>query len=53
MQSIYRQFGISEQVLDYARPVLEALEERFKEIDATRRQNTTSSGSSKPCRTPT
>ena len=39
MQSIYRQFGISEQVLDYARPVLEALEERFKEIDETAEYN--------------
>ena len=39
MQSIYRQFGISEQVLDYAKPVLEALEERFKEIDETAEYN--------------
>ena len=31
MRSIYRQFGITDQVLDYATPVLERLSERFRE----------------------
>ena len=33
MRSIYRQFGITDQVLDYAAPVLEKLTERFRQID--------------------
>lgn len=39
MQSIYSQFGISEQVLRYAEPVLTSLKERFQEIDETAEYN--------------
>ena len=39
MQSIYRQFGISDKVLAYARPVLEGLTERFRLIDETAEYN--------------
>ena len=39
MQSIYRQFGISDRVLAYAEPVLESLTERFRQIDETAEYN--------------
>ena len=39
MRSIYRQFGINDQVLDYAAPVLRGLEERFRQIDETAEYN--------------
>ena len=39
MQSIYRQFGITDKVLAYAEPVLARLEERFKKIDETAEYN--------------
>ena len=39
MQSIYRQFGITDLVLDYAAPVLERLSGRFKQIDETAEYN--------------
>ena len=39
MQSIYRQFGISQKVLGYAQPVLDRLEERFRQIDETAEYN--------------
>ena len=39
MQSIYRQFGISDKVLTYAGPVLEGLTERFRLIDETAEYN--------------
>ena len=39
MQSIYRQFGITKEVLDYAAPVLESLSERFRKIDETAEYN--------------
>ena len=39
MRSIYRQFGITDQVLDYAAPVLEKLTERFRQIDETAEYN--------------
>lgn len=39
MQSIYRQFGISDKVLAYAGPVLEGLTERFRLIDETAEYN--------------
>ena len=35
MRSIYRQFGITDKVLDYAAPVLTGLTERFRQIDET------------------
>ena len=37
MRSIYRQFGITDQVLDYAAPVLEKLTERYRALQADRR----------------
>ena len=39
MRSIYRQFGITDEVLDYAAPVLEKLTERFRQIDETAEYN--------------
>ena len=39
MRSIYRQFGITDRVLDYAGPVLDRLEERFRKIDETAEYN--------------
>ena len=39
MRSIYRQFGITDKVLDYAAPVLKGLEERFRQIDETAEYN--------------
>ena len=39
MRSIYRQFGITDEVLDYAAPVLERLSGRFNEIDETAEYN--------------
>lgn len=39
MRSIYRQFGITDKVLDYAGPVLEKLSERFRQIDETAEYN--------------
>ena len=39
MRSIYRQFGITDKVLDYAAPVLEGLTERFRQIDETAEYN--------------
>ena len=39
MRSIYRQFGITDQVLDYAAPVLEKLTDRFRQIDETAEYN--------------
>ena len=39
MRSIYRQFGITDKVLDYAAPVLRGLEERFRQIDETAEYN--------------
>ena len=39
MQSIYRQFGISQKVLGYAQPVLDRLEERFRQINETAEYN--------------
>ena len=39
MRSIYRQFGITDEVLDYAAPVLEKLTERFRQIDEVAEYN--------------
>ena len=39
MRSIYRQFGITDKVLDYAAPVLAGLTERFRQIDETAEYN--------------
>ena len=39
MQSVYRQFGITEEVLRYAGPVLDRLAPRFREIDETAEYN--------------
>ena len=39
MRSIYRQFGITDKVLDYAAPVLAGLTERFNKIDETAEYN--------------
>lgn len=39
MRSIYQQFGITDRVLDYAGPVLDRLEERFRKIDETAEYN--------------
>ena len=39
MRSIYREFGITDKVLDYAAPVLERLTDRFRQIDETAEYN--------------
>ena len=39
MRSVYRQFGITDKVLDYAAPILTDLTERFNEIDETAEYN--------------
>ena len=39
MRSMYRQFGITDKVLDYAAPVLSGLTERFRQIDETAEYN--------------
>ena len=39
MQSVYRQFGITEEVLRYAGPVLDRLAPRYREIDETAEYN--------------
>ena len=39
MRSVYRQFGITDKVLDYAAPVLTDLTERFNQIDETAEYN--------------
>ena len=39
MRSIYRRFGITDEVLNYAAPVLDRLSERFRQIDETAEYN--------------
>ena len=39
MRSVYRQFGITDKVLDYAAPILTDLTERFNKIDETAEYN--------------